>query len=158
MAVFIVLTYGCTRTYPYLVLNEGCHCEEYRIADREAKVTYIVRAEYSMNGAIVTKVRIDFQNNSIDTLYLDLGTVKISSLNITYQYNNKVLPLPSLVIPPRQRNFIELEGRDISPDENEWHKIAGEQLQLTLSNIRLGAKVLKEQTITFIPHNPYLKK
>jgi hypothetical protein len=40
----------------------------------------------------------------------------------------------------------------------DWHKIAGEQLTITVKGVRLAMKELPQQLVTFIPQNPKLGK
>ena len=108
-----------------------------------------------MGDGVFTTIDVEFTNRSSDTLTLGLGTVKVSSRNIPYQYNDKFLPLPPLTIAPHQTEMIQLTGKSLDTEEN-WHKIAGEQLTLTLQGLRLGSAILPVTTVVFIPENPKL--
>ena len=151
---------GCatfTSTYAYRVLNDNCNCEEYRSYDRALKIAYRFRAHYNMQRGFKTTIEITFTNNSRDTLFLDGGSAKISSHNISYQYNNKLVPLPGTFILPSHSDEVRMVGSDVSGEE-DWNKIAGEQLTLTLQGIRLGDRMVTTQRITFVPENPKLRR
>jgi hypothetical protein len=106
-----------------------------------------------MRNGLQTTIEIEVINTSNDTLFFDLGTAKISSRNISYQYNNKFIPLPHITIPPFHSDIVRMTGSDVS-GVDDWNKIAGEQLALTLQGLRLGEKSLKSQQVTFAPMNP----
>ena len=141
--------------YSYRVVNDDCNCEEYHTSDRMNNVDYFFRGHYKMNDGVFTTIDVEFTNRSNDTLALGLGTVKVSSRNISYQYNDKFLPLPLLTIAPHRSEVIQLTGKSLDTEEN-WHKIAGEQLTLTLQGLRLGSVILPVTTVVFIPENPKL--
>ena len=81
----------------------------------------------------------------------------VSSKNINYQYNNKFLPLPDLVVPPGHSEDLDLDGKEVTASPT-WKKIAGEQMTLTLKGMRLGDNMLGTQVVTFVPENPMLKE
>ncbi len=154
----LLLQPGCSTSvvyYPYLVVTDQCNCREYRTRDGE--VEYKFRAHYSMQDGIVTRIEIELVNRSSDTLSLDLGSVRVSSLNVPYQYNNKFVPLPRLTILPHRSDVVDLTGRDVSGSD-DWLLVAGERLTVTTRGLRLGERRLKEQEVTLIPENPKLKK
>jgi hypothetical protein len=109
-----------------------------------------------MDKGIITTIEINFVNHSRDTLFFDLAAVKISSKNITYRYNDKFVPLPHLIILPSRSDLVTMSGNDIT-QRDDWNKIAGEQMAVTLKGLRLGEQILPEQTVTFIPENPKMK-
>lgn len=148
---------GCatSASYPYLALTDNCRCEEFRIRDN--KVEYLFRARYSMRDGIVSDVDIEFTNNSEDTLSLDVASVKISSRNVSYQYNDKFIPLPSITVAPHRSETVQGSGKDVAAAE-DWHKIAGERLTVTVRGMRLGEKELKQQQVEFVPENPKMKR
>lgn len=149
---------GCatfTSTYSYRALNEDCNCEEYQTQDKDRKITYHFRAHYNMHGGVNTTIEIEITNNGDDTLFLDAGSAKISSRNISYQYNNKLVPLPHLFIEPSHSDVVRMVGSDISGTD-DWNKIAGEQLTLTLQGMRSGNRPVAAQHVTFVPTNPRL--
>lgn len=151
---------GCatfTATYSYRAQNDNCNCEEYRIRDKERGIVYRFRAHYKMRRGISTTIEIGITNNSSDTLFLDRGSAKISSRNVSYQYNNKLVPLPETFILPSHSDEVRMVGSDVSGEE-DWNKIAGEQLTLTLQGIRLGDRTVASQRVTFIPENPKLRQ
>ncbi len=147
---------GSLSSYAYRALTDDCDCEEYIITDKPYDVEYRFRAGYKMEKGVVTTIRIEFRNGSKDTLFLDPGVVKISSRNISYQYNNKFLPLPHLVIPPSGSDNVVLTGSDIT-QEDAWNKIAGERLTITIKSMRLGNKTLSQRAVVFVPVNPKLE-
>lgn len=157
-ALSLLLEPGCTSPvvyYPYRIANDQCNCREYRT--RDGGVEYRFRAHYSMHNGLVTRIEIQLFNHSRDTLSLDMGSVRVSSLNVSYQYNNKFVPLPQIVVLPRDSSTVDLSGRDVSGSD-DWLLVAGEKLTLTTKGLRLGERELKAQEITFIPENPKLKK
>jgi hypothetical protein len=142
-------------TFGYLVQNEGCACEEYSTSDKKYPVGYRFRATYRMEEGFITSISVRFENRGADTLHLDPGSVMVASKNVDYQYNNRFLPLPDMVIPPGESQELDLDGKEVTTAPS-WRKIAGEQLTLTLKGMRFGEKVLGTQTVTFIPENPLL--
>lgn len=144
-------------SFDYLVQNENCRCEEFTTRDRKYPVRYTFRASYRMESGIITTLRISFDNMGTDTLFLDPGSVMVSSKNINYQYNNKFLPLPDMIIPPGDSEDLDLDGKEVT-DAPTWKNIAGEQLTLTLKGMRMGDAVLGTQVVTFVPENPMLQK
>jgi hypothetical protein len=143
-------------TFGYLVRNEDCNCQEYSTADRKFPVNYRFEASYRMEGGFVTSIRVRFENRSRDTLFLDPGAVMVSSKNIDYQYNNRFIPLPDMVILPGDSEDLDLDGKEVTSSPT-WRKIAGEQLTLTLKGLRLGQTTLEKQVVTFVPENPMLR-
>ena len=150
-------TPSARETYTYRAVNDNCNCEEYRTQDRDRGIGYKFRASYKMNHGIITTIEIEFINDSHDTLFLETGTARVSSRNIAYQYNNKHVPLPHLVVAPSRSETVKMEGSDIS-GKDDWNKIAGEQIVLTLQGIRLSDRKVAAQHVTFVPENPMLKQ
>lgn len=161
-AAFIaILESGCRppappSSYYYRAINNDCNCLEYRVADRPAKVEYLFRARYTMEEGVVTHIEIELTNNNRDSLLLGRGSIRVKSNNIAYQYNDKFLPLPEMIIPPYQRDVVKLVGREVNGKE-DWNKIAGEQLRITIKGIRAGERELAAQTAIFIPENPKVR-
>jgi hypothetical protein len=156
LAAAVSIIEGCTVTEPgylYHVTTDNCNCDEYHLTDKEHHIEYRFSASYRMDHGIITTVNIEFVNNSRDTLFLDPGMVRISSRNISYRYNNKFIPLPYITILPGDRDHVDMTGTDVA-QEDDWHKIAGEQLSVTLRSIRHGDKILPERTVVFVPVNP----
>ena len=144
-------------TYEYYATNDSCNCEAYTARDAAQKISYTFKATYSVNPGIATLIEIEFHNNSGETLHLDPGAVQISSRNVEYEYNGKFLPLPQLDISAHRSDHITLTGKDIRVSDNEWNKIAGEQLVISIRGMRLGGNELAAQSVTFIPKNPKMK-
>lgn len=155
------LEFGCTGSYtvyPYRAATNNCNCEEYRVSGSRDRVEYRFRAQYTMDNGIVTSIEIEFTNNSgTDTLMFEHSAVKISSRNVSYQYNDKFLPIPLSTIPPRHSDHVTLNGREVTGVE-DWNKIAGEQLTITIKGLRLREKELPQQSVVFIPMNPKFGK
>jgi hypothetical protein len=143
-------------TFGYLVQNEGCRCEEYTASDKKYPVGYTFRATYRMEEGFITSISIRFENRGVDTLHLDPGSVMVASKNVDYQYNNRFIPLPDMVIPPGESEELKLDGKEVTTAPS-WRKIAGEQLTLTIKGMRLGEKILDKQVVTFVPENPMLR-
>ena len=110
-----------------------------------------------MHDGIATTIEIEIFNNSNEKLSLDLAEAKVSSRNIAYQYKDKFLPLPSLTVGPHSSDVVKLIGKEISGEDN-WHEIAGERMTVTIKGLMLGQKMLNEQSVTFVPVNPKLKR
>jgi hypothetical protein len=138
------------------VQNEKCQCKEYTTSDKKYPVGYRFRATYRMEGGFITSINIRFENRGADTLFLDPGSVMVASKNVEYQYNNKFIPLPDMVIPPGESQELDLDGKEVT-NVPSWRKIAGEQLTLTIKGMRLGEKALEKQVVTFVPENPMLR-
>lgn len=143
--------------YSYRAINDDCNCQEYRVADRARKVEYLFRAHYTMEEGIVTHIEIELKNNSPDSIFFDRGAVRVTSNNIAYQYNDKFLPLPGMTIPPHDHDVVKLVGREINGKE-DWNKIAGEQLRVTIKGLHAGSRDLPPQTAVFVPENPKLRR
>jgi hypothetical protein len=148
---------SASRFYTYRIMTGECNCESYAVRDTENDLEYRFEARYAMNNGIATNVLIDFTNRSRDTLFLDQATAKVFSRNISYMYNNMFLPLPMLSIPPGKSNSITLNGKDRN-ETNDWHKIAGEQLTVTIKGLRIGLRVIPPREVIFIPENPMIGK
>jgi hypothetical protein len=145
--------------YPYHVMNDDCSCEQFRVADKRASVTYTFSAVYSLDGAMKTKITVAVQNNDPDTLDLSLAYVRIMSRNIPYRYNGMFLPVTMTSIPPGDHRTLSLAGEvDHLRQDDPWRAIAGEKLVVTLKGMRIKGKTLAMQTIQFIPKNPKLSQ
>ena len=154
-----VLIAGCVTNsslYSYRAVSDNCNCEEYWVADKQNKIGYLFQAHYRMDDGIATSIDVKFVNNTKETLMLDRGAVKVSSRNFSYQYNDKFIPLPSLTIQPGRSEVVHLSGREVSAKDN-WNKIAGERLTVTIKGVRLGERELPEQTASFVPENPKIE-
>lgn len=141
------------RSYPYRVMNDDCNCLEYTILDPAAKVEYRLQASYKMQTGVLTEIDFTIINRSDDTLSFERGALKVSSRNVHYQYNNKFLPLPWDPILPRSSGERKLTGKEVTKESN-WHKIAGEQLTITIKGLALSGRELKSQSVIFVPENP----
>jgi hypothetical protein len=147
---------GCApQLYHYSAVTEGGSRPEYRLV-RDG-IRCIARAEYRMDHGVATDVTVTLSNGSGETLTTDEAAVRVSSANVGYQYNNKFIPMQSMTIPRGASREFHLSGRDVS-SEDDWHKIAGEKLTLTIRGLRLGTRTLDDLEIVFIPENPKLKR
>ncbi|MBI1803327.1 MAG: hypothetical protein HY033_04860 [Ignavibacteriae bacterium] len=146
-----------TKTYAYRAITDNCNCTEYSVADAKNNIEYRFRATYKMDTGIITSIEIEVHNNNDDTLHLDHGTAKVSSRNVAYQYNDRFVPLPDLTILPKKSDTVKLTGKERT-DTNDWHKIAGEQLTITIRGLRLGESEVKSQSVTFVPENPMIQQ
>ncbi len=149
---------GCAAgptAYPYLASNDNCNCEEYRTTLYNIEYTY--RARYRMEKGMSTLIDVEFNNRSDDTLSTEYASVKVSSRNVSYQYNDKFVAMPAIIILPGRSDMMQMEGNSRDTNEN-WNIIAGEQLTLTTRGIRLGSKMLPEMSVVFIPVNPKVRR
>jgi hypothetical protein len=144
-------------TYSYRVTTASCNCSEYKVLDRDAHVGYTFKAAYRVHDALTTIVTIEFTNHSKETLMLDPGSAMVSSKTVGYEYNAKFVPLPQLTVAPGKSEEITLTGTDAAPSKDEWNKIAGEELTLTIKDIQLGGRTIAQQSVKFVPENPHLK-
>lgn len=156
LSLLVGLLAGCAPAiYPYFVADDGCNCVDY--SRRDGPVEYLFHAQYRMSDGVDTKLGITFINRSNDTLTLDLALIRITSRNISYQYNDKFIPLPPLHIAPHERDSVLLAGRDVSGND-DWHVIAGERLKVTIRGVKVGGRSMQEQDVTFVPENPKLRR
>ena len=142
-------------SYKYLAITDDCRCETFETTDRG--VEYHFRASYKMYNGILTDIEIEIKNHTNDTLFLEHATAKVTSRNIPYMYNDMFLPLPVMNIPPGSSNVVNLSGKDRT-GENDWHKIAGEQLVVTMQGLHAGDTEVAAQSVTFVPENPMMEK
>ncbi len=156
LLVLFTLLSGCSRTYPYLFQPDTCNCEVYTYNDPQNRLEIEFRAEYGVDERISTRVEIEFRNESRDTLSLQQATIKGTSRNIRYQYNDRAVPLPYAVIAPRGRYTVLFEGSDTEVVENPWHKIAGERTVLEIDGLMLGGRLLPPIRVELVPVNPKL--
>jgi len=158
--ICVLVVSGCATNYAsfyaYRAISENCNCEEYWVADKQNKIGYLFQAHYRMEDGIVTSIDVKFVNNTKETLTLDHGAVKVSSRNFAYQYNDKFIPLPLLTIRPGGSDEVHLSGREVSA-KDDWNKIAGERLTVTIRGVRLGDRELPEQAARFVPENPKIE-
>jgi hypothetical protein len=153
IALLLSLLAGCgpAASYPYRTAEGSA--EEFRARDRS--IEYRIRAHYTMRDGVTTGIEIEFRNGAGDTLSLDFASVKVDSRNIAYQYNAKFVPLPRLLIPPHHVDHVTLTGREVG-GEDDWLKIAGERLTVTIKGLRLGGEELAPLEAAFVPVNPKL--
>ena len=156
----VVVLAGCGTSrgpHPYLIVNDNCNCEFYRLRDEKVNVTYSFNAAYSVNGSVSTRITLLIQNNNADTLDLSLAYVRVSSRNVPYRYNGKSLPVTVGNIPPGQQRTITLVGEVEEPGGGDpWLAIAGEELVMSIEGVRVSGSPIAAQTVQFVPHNPKL--
>ena len=157
LAISAMLTlFACRSYYTYRAVTDNCNCEEFRLADAANHIGYLFRAKYRMEDGIATSIEIEFSNHNTDTLFLFFGSVRVTSRNVSYQYNNRFVELPFLSVAPGESETVHLTGKDVV-EGDDWNKIAGERLSVTVKGIRLGEKTLPEKTVEFIPEDPKLR-
>ena len=163
LAVFGFFVGGCssvvntptTDAYPYRAMNDDCSCELFTTADPKVPVRYEFSASYRVDKSIITEIKVVVHNGSSDTLDMSLGSIRVSSRNVPYRYNNKYVPVTIAAVPPHEERTLTLVGSGIGEEPADpWLHIAGEQLVLTIKGLRLRAKELARQTIQFVPSNP----
>lgn len=142
---------------PYNAMNDDCACEEYKASDPKVPVQYTFSAGYRIDETITTRISIQVRNETNDTLDMSLGSIKVSSRNVPFRYNNRFVPVTINAVPPHEERTLSLVGSPVKADKKDpWLYIAGEELVLTLRGLRLEGRRLAEQTVRFIPHNPKL--
>ncbi len=148
---------GCSHTYPYLVTDEGCQCEEYTRNDMDAHLTYHVAATYAVGSGIVSDVRVEMTNDGIDTIDASAAFIKVTSHNVPYEYNDRYIPVGIHRIFPGEHRTLTLRGEYTGTHgENLWLRIAGEELSIALEGFTAGDRRISRQEFRFIPRNPYL--
>lgn len=155
MLAGVALLSGCAPSYLYKAVTNNCNCEEYSVRGSTYPIQYVFRARYRMDEGLVTRIEIDVRNEGPDTILLHTGSVRISSRNVAYQYNNRFVPLPFLILRPGRSETLTLTGRDITGEE-DWLKIAGERMTITLRGIRVKETPLPDVSVEFVPDNPKL--
>jgi hypothetical protein len=155
VSMFLV---GCatTHTYDFLVTNGDCNCSKYTVRDKENRITYEFTATYSLDNSMLTTITMKVVNGSRKVLSFDLARVRVSSERFEYQYNNKFVPFNPLKINPGEENEIVLVGQAEVKEADEWLRIAGEKMVVTIRGIRLGDKEVQIEDPQFVPVNPKL--
>jgi hypothetical protein len=149
-----LLLSSCTQSYVYLIKNDNCNCKHYTYRDTQHHFAITYEAQYKVTDRIETTISLDFENNSTDTLDLRLASVSVQSENVHYEYNNKFLSLPYVVVLPGDSYEMTLSGRDINAEEHPWYHIAGEQVTITIQRLVIGNVNLDPIIVTMIPVNP----
>jgi hypothetical protein len=153
-----VLLAGCatTHAYDFLVTNGDCNCSKYTVRDKENRITYEFTATYSLDNSMLTTITMKVVNGSRKVLSFDLARVRVSSNRFEYRYNNKFVPFNPLKINPGEENEIVLLGQADVKEGDEWLRIAGEKMVVTIRGIRLGDKEVQIEDLRFVPVNPKL--
>ena len=145
---------ACTPSYPYIVANEGCNCQEYTYRDKLRKFTLAVRASYKVAERISSTIELTFRNYGKDTLDLGQAYIKGTSENVRYQYNGKSLPLPFVKIEPGDDHTITLNGSDTEVVSDPLRKIAGERIVIEVMKLLIRNAAVPTIVITLVPVNP----
>jgi hypothetical protein len=157
LAVVSTFLAGCApHTYNFLVTNEDCKCSTYTVTDKENRITYVFTATYSLDDNMLTTITMRVRNGSDKVLSFNLAHVRVSSQRFDYRYNNKFVPFNPLAIGPGEKQEIQLVGQAEVKDNDEWLRIAGEKMTVTIRGIRLGDKELEIEDLEFVPVNPKL--
>jgi hypothetical protein len=152
-----MLLVGCApHTYYFLVANQDCNCSTYTVKDKENRITYMFTATYSLDDNMLTTITMRVMNGSDKDLSFNLARVRVSSERFDYRYNNKFVPFNPLAIGPGEKQEIQLVGQAEVKDNDEWLRIAGEKMTVTIRGIRLGDKELQIEDLEFVPVNPKL--
>jgi hypothetical protein len=156
-AIVSTILSGCApHTYDFLVTNQDCNCSTYTVKDKENRITYVFTATYSLDDNILTRITMNVMNGSDKVLSFNLAHVRVSSERFDYRYNNKFVPFNPLAIGPGEKQEIQLVGQAEVKDNDEWLRIAGEKMVVTIRGIRLGDKELQIEDLEFVPVNPKL--
>jgi hypothetical protein len=157
-AFVAMLLVGCasTHTYDFLVTNRDCNCSKYVVKDKENRITYEFTATYSLDNNMLTTITMKLANGSQKVLSFGHARVRVSSNRFEYRYNNKFVPFNPLKIGPGEENEIVLVGQAEVKEGDEWLRIAGEKMVVTIRGIRLGDKEVHIEDLQFVPVNPKL--
>jgi hypothetical protein len=156
--VVSTLLVGCASThmYDFLVTNRDCNCSTYIVKDKENRITYKFTATYSLDNSMLTRITMKVVNGSHKVISFDLARVRVSSLRFEYRYNNKFVPFNPLKIRPGEEKEIMLVGQAEVRERDEWLRVAGEKMVVTIRGIRLGDKEVQIEDLEFVPVNPKL--
>jgi hypothetical protein len=154
-AAMLVLS-SCTSTYPYRITTDGCNCERYIYKDEARGFEVEFTATYQVTDRVESTIKIVFRNYGRDTLSLRQASIKGTSANVRYQFNDRFQPMPYVAIPPGQSYAVTLHGSDTEVVEEPWHKIAGERVTIEIGGVLFGQAVVNPILVTLIPLNPKL--
>lgn len=156
--LMMILLCSCSRTYPYLFTDGGCHCERFVIEERAEGLRYTYMARYSVRDGISTTVSITIENIGHDTLDLSHSYVAVHSRNVPYRYNGRSLPVTIPFVAPGKSETITLEGHvERSVVRDPWLVIAGEEVVVTLKGMRIKGREIPGRRVTLVPVNPRLE-
>jgi len=145
---------ACTSSYPYLISTNNCNCEQFIYKDDRGRFQLDVSARYTVTDRINSSIEIVFHNLSRDSMSLRQAYIKGTSSNVRYQFNDRFQPLPYVLILPRGKNTVILEGSDTQGMGNPWLKIAGERVVIEIRGLLLGGKIIPPIVLTLVPYNP----
>jgi hypothetical protein len=141
----------------YLATTNNCNCSVYVWQDPHSRVRYEVKAKYAIADEFSTRIELGVRNEGNADVNLDDAYFRIDSRNVPFRYNNMMLPLSGgKTIGPRSEQTFDLVGTAKAQVPSLWHLVAGEQLTLTVTGLRIGGKQLDQFVVTFIPRNPKL--
>jgi hypothetical protein len=156
-AIVSTLLAGCApHTYNFLVTNRDCNCSTYTVKDKENRIMYVFTATYSLDDNMLTTITMRVMNGSDKVLSFNLARVRVASERFDYRYNNKFVPFNPLTVGSGKEQEIQLVGQAEVKDSDEWLRIAGEKMVVTIRGIRLGDKELQIEDLEFVPVNPKL--
>lgn len=147
---------SCTTSYPYLVLNENCRCPSYVYKDRSGRFEVEVSAEYSVGNRVTSVLQFAFRNSSRELIDMRQGHIKGTSLNMKYEMNGRLQPLPFVIIRPGETYAFTLKGEDTEPVDDGWLKIAGEKVVVEIRGVLIGSQLIPPIIVTLMPLNPKL--
>jgi hypothetical protein len=154
--VALFLLSSCSSTYPYLVTTDECNCERFSFKDERGRFEIDVSARYVITDRINSTIEFVFRNQSRDSLSLRQAYLKGTSLNVSYQFNNRFQPMPFVAVPPAGTYTMTLQGSDTETAENPWLKVAGERIVIEIKGMLLGFRPLAPIILTLKPYNPKL--
>lgn len=156
MVFAALLLSSCTTSYPYLVLNDNCNCERFVYRDASGKFDLELAAKYVVDDRVRSTLEFTFRNKSREPLSLRQGHIKGTSVNVRYEFNGRLQPLPFVVVPAGQVYTFTMEGADTELTENPWLKIAGEKVVVEIRGLLLGSGLIPPIVLTLQPLNPKL--
>ncbi len=159
LLIISVFLSGCAsmHTYDFHVTNRDCNCSTYVIKDKKNRITYEFTANYSLEDQMLTTITVTVENESRKTLTFDHARVRVTSKRFGYQYNDKFVPFNSIRVKPGGIRELTLVGRADVKDKEEWHRIAGERMTVTIRGIRLGDQEIQVEEVEFVPVNPKIE-
>ncbi len=163
--LFALFMAGCATTktavtprgVEYRVTTDNCQCERYSTKDPAMPVRYDFAAAYDIEDEFVARINITIHNDGKQTLTFTDAYVKVASRNVSFQYNNRFVPLAADPIGPNEERTIPLVGRAAPKQPDPWLAVAGEEMAVTVKGVKYGSHSLAEQTVTFVPRNPKLQ-
>jgi hypothetical protein len=119
-------------------------------------VRYEFAAAYEIGDEFVTRIALTVYDDGKAGLTFTDAYVRVSSRNVSFQYNDRFVPLATDPIAAQSSRTITLVGRAAPKGPDPWRAVAGEELVVTIRGIRYGAHTLGARSVTFVPRNPKL--